>query len=76
MDWKLELILLPVSDVDRAKTFYLEKVGFELLVDTPIGDGMRVVQMTPPGLRLLDRVRNGADAGRARLGRGPAPGRP
>ncbi len=49
MDWKLELILLPVSDVDRAKTFYLEKVGFELLVDTPIGDGMRVVQMTPPG---------------------------
>lgn len=49
MDWKLELVLIPVSDVDRAKTFYLEQVGFELLVDTAVGDGMRVVQLTPPG---------------------------
>lgn len=49
MDYKLELVLIPVSDVDRAKSFYIEKAGFDLLVDTPIGDGKRVVQLTPPG---------------------------
>jgi catechol 2,3-dioxygenase-like lactoylglutathione lyase family enzyme len=49
MDYKLELVLIPVSDVDRAKNFYLEQAGFELIVDTPIGDGMRVVQVNPPG---------------------------
>jgi catechol 2,3-dioxygenase-like lactoylglutathione lyase family enzyme len=49
MDFKLELVLIPVSDVDRAKKFYVEQAGFDLLVDTPIGDGMRVVQVTPPG---------------------------
>ncbi len=49
MDWKLELVLLPVSDVDRAKAFYTEKVGFHLDVDHRAGDEFRVVQMTPPG---------------------------
>ncbi|MDQ2814057.1 MAG: VOC family protein [Actinomycetota bacterium] len=49
MDYKLELVLIPVSDVDRAKKFYLDNAGFALIVDTPIGDGMRVVQVTPPG---------------------------
>jgi catechol 2,3-dioxygenase-like lactoylglutathione lyase family enzyme len=49
MDWKLELVLVPVSDVDRAKTFYTEKVGFNLDVDHRAGDDFRVVQMTPPG---------------------------
>ena len=49
MDYKLELVLIPVSDVDRAKDFYVEKMGFALEVDTPIGEGMRVVQVTPPG---------------------------
>ena len=49
MDWKLELVLLPVSDVDRAKTFYTEKVGFNLDVDHRASDEFRVVQMTPPG---------------------------
>jgi catechol 2,3-dioxygenase-like lactoylglutathione lyase family enzyme len=49
MDFKLELVLIPVSDVDRAKDFYLRKAGFDLLVDTPVGDQMRVVQLTPPG---------------------------
>lgn len=48
MDVKLELVLVPVSDVDRAKAFYTEQLGFELLVDAPIGDG-RIVQVTPPG---------------------------
>jgi catechol 2,3-dioxygenase-like lactoylglutathione lyase family enzyme len=46
---KLELVLIPVQDVDRAKTFYTEKTGFNLEVDTRVGDDMRVVQMTPPG---------------------------
>ena len=49
MDFKLELVLLPVSDVDRAKTFYTKKVGFELEVDHQPSDEFRVVQMTPPG---------------------------
>lgn len=48
MDWKLELVVVPVSDVDRAKTFYIEKAGFDLLVDHRAGD-FRVVQLTPPG---------------------------
>jgi catechol 2,3-dioxygenase-like lactoylglutathione lyase family enzyme len=49
MEYKLELVLIPVSDVDRAKKFYVEHMGFDLLVDTPIGQGKRVVQVTPPG---------------------------
>jgi len=49
MDFKLELVLIPVADVDRAKKFYLENAGFQLLVDTPIADGKRIVQITPPG---------------------------
>jgi catechol 2,3-dioxygenase-like lactoylglutathione lyase family enzyme len=46
---RLELLLVPVSDVDRAKEFYVEKVGFTLDVDSEPGEGLRVVQMTPPG---------------------------
>ncbi len=49
MDWKLELVLIPVSDVNRAKSFYVETVGFGLDVDHEAGDEFRVVQMTPPG---------------------------
>ena len=49
MDMKLELVLLPVSDVDRAKAFYTESVGFVLDVDHQPSDEFRVVQMTPPG---------------------------
>ena len=49
MDWKLELVMVPVSDVDRAKAFYTEKAGFNLDVDHRAGDEFRVVQMTPPG---------------------------
>jgi catechol 2,3-dioxygenase-like lactoylglutathione lyase family enzyme len=49
VDWKLELIVVPVSDVDRAKDFYLEKAGFDLLVDHSAGTDFRVVQLTPPG---------------------------
>ncbi len=49
MDMKLELVLIPVSDVDRAKAFYTEKAGFHLDVDHRAGDDFRVVQMTPSG---------------------------
>jgi catechol 2,3-dioxygenase-like lactoylglutathione lyase family enzyme len=49
MDWKLELIVVPVSDVDRAMSFYMEKVGFDLLVDHRAGEDFRVVQLAPPG---------------------------
>jgi catechol 2,3-dioxygenase-like lactoylglutathione lyase family enzyme len=48
MDWKLELIALPVSDVDRAKAFY-ERVGFHLDHDHRVSDEIRFVQLTPPG---------------------------
>jgi catechol 2,3-dioxygenase-like lactoylglutathione lyase family enzyme len=49
MDWKLELVVVPVTDVDRAKRFYSEQVGFVVDHDTRISDDMRVVQLTPPG---------------------------
>lgn len=49
MDWTLELLVLPVSDVDRAKSFYVDQLGFRLDVDHRAGDAFRVVQMTPPG---------------------------
>jgi catechol 2,3-dioxygenase-like lactoylglutathione lyase family enzyme len=49
MDFKLELVLIPVSDVDRAKAFYTEKAGFKLDVDHRASDKFRVVQLTPPG---------------------------
>jgi predicted enzyme related to lactoylglutathione lyase len=48
MDWKLELVVVPVTDQDRAKTFYTEEAGFDLVVDHRAGD-FRVVQLTPPG---------------------------
>ncbi len=48
MDWKLELIVVPVTDVDRAKAFYME-AGFGLDVDHSAGEDFRVVQLTPPG---------------------------
>ena len=49
MDYKLELVLIPDTAVDRAKKFYLDNMGFVLIVDTAIGDGQRVVQVVPPG---------------------------
>lgn len=49
MDWKLEVVIVPVSDVDRAKRFYSEQMGFNVDVDTQVGAAMRVVQLTPPG---------------------------
>jgi catechol 2,3-dioxygenase-like lactoylglutathione lyase family enzyme len=49
MDWKIELIAIPVSDVDRAKEFYVEKLGFNADHDHRLSDDLRFVQLTPPG---------------------------
>ena len=49
MDWKIELVAIPVSDVDRAKAFYTEKVGFNADHDHRVSDEVRFVQLTPPG---------------------------
>jgi predicted enzyme related to lactoylglutathione lyase len=49
MDWKIELVAIPVTDVDRAKAFYTEKVGFNADHDHRISDEVRFVQLTPPG---------------------------
>jgi predicted enzyme related to lactoylglutathione lyase len=49
VDFKLELVNVPVSDVDRAKTFYTERVGFSCDVDARVSDDLRFVQLTPPG---------------------------
>jgi predicted enzyme related to lactoylglutathione lyase len=49
MDWKLELVAIPVSDVDRAKHFYAEQLGFNADHDHRVSDELRFVQLTPPG---------------------------
>ncbi|MDQ6884517.1 MAG: glyoxalase superfamily protein [Candidatus Dormibacteraeota bacterium] len=49
MDWKLELVILPVSDIDRAKAFYVDQVGFHADHDQTVSDQIRFVQLTPPG---------------------------
>ncbi|WP_159921884.1 MULTISPECIES: VOC family protein [Nocardia] len=49
MNWTLEVVIVPVSDIDRAKQFYAEQLGFTLDHDTKVADGVRIVQLTPPG---------------------------
>ena len=49
MDWKIEVVHIPVTDVDRAKAFYTEKLGFHADVDQRVNEGLRFVQLTPPG---------------------------
>src|SRR5215218_3321985 len=49
MDWKLELVAIPVSDVDRAKSFYVDRIGFNADHDHRVSDELRFVQLTPPG---------------------------
>ncbi|HET8820784.1 MAG TPA: VOC family protein, partial [Thermoleophilaceae bacterium] len=49
MNWTLELVVVPVSDVDRAKAFYAERLGFHVDHDTQISEGNRIIQLTPPG---------------------------
>ena len=49
MDWKLEVVIVPITDVEQAKRFYSEQVGFVVDHDTKVNDKMRIVQLTPPG---------------------------
>ncbi|TMD94965.1 MAG: VOC family protein [Chloroflexi bacterium] len=64
MDWKLELVVVPVSDVDRAKAFYIEQAGFGLDVDHSAGEDFRIVQLTPPGSACsITLMRNTGAAG-------------
>jgi len=49
VDWKLELVAIPVTDVDRAKAFYVDKVGFNADYDHTVSEEIRFVQLTPPG---------------------------
>lgn len=64
MDWTLELIVVPVADIDRAKAFYLEQAGFELHVDHSAGEDFRVVQLNPRGSACSIAVmKNTASAG-------------
>ena len=67
MDLRLEVVVVPVSDVDRAKEFYSEKVGFNVDVDQRMGEGFRVVQLTPPGsacsITLMEGMNPGMEPG-------------
>jgi catechol 2,3-dioxygenase-like lactoylglutathione lyase family enzyme len=49
VNWTLELVVVPVSDIDRAKSFYMDQLGFDLIVDHRLGEDFRVVQLNPPG---------------------------
>jgi predicted enzyme related to lactoylglutathione lyase len=67
VDWKLELVVVPVSDVDRAKTFYSEQAGFHVDVDHSAGDDFRIVQLTPQGSACsITIMRNTESAGSVR----------
>ena len=64
MDYKLELIVIPVTDMDRAKAFYGERVGFRVDVDHRAGEDFRVIQLTPPGSACsITLMRNAERAG-------------
>jgi catechol 2,3-dioxygenase-like lactoylglutathione lyase family enzyme len=71
VDLKLEVIGVPVSDVDTAKAFYTEQVGFHLDHDIEPGNGMRVVQMTPPGSACSVVIGEGMPLGEPGTLRGP-----
>lgn len=62
MDWKLEAVILPVSDLDRAKSFYTDGAGFHLDVDHSAGEDFRVVQLTPVGSACSVTLMRNADS--------------
>ncbi|WP_228982432.1 VOC family protein [Streptomyces sp. DH12] len=59
MNWTLEVVNLPVSDLDRAKEFYADRCGFHVDVDTEVAPGVRVIQLTPPGSRCSIALQSG-----------------
>ena len=74
MDMKLEVVVIPVSDVDRAKQFY-ESLGWRLDADFAVSDDFRIVQLTPPGSGCSIQFGTGVTAAAAGLGPGAVPGR-
>ena len=60
MDWKLEVVCVPVSDIDRAKDFYAERVGFKIDFDSTFTEEYRVVQLTSPGAGCSIQIGSGA----------------
>jgi catechol 2,3-dioxygenase-like lactoylglutathione lyase family enzyme len=60
MNWTLEVVVVPVTDIDRAKAFYADQLGFHVDHDTVINDRVRVVQLTPPGSRCSIVIGKGA----------------
>ena len=69
---KLELVFVPVSDVDRAKAFYVDKAGFNADYDERVGDSVRFVQLTPPGSACSIAIGTGLTEGRGTPGSIPA----
>jgi catechol 2,3-dioxygenase-like lactoylglutathione lyase family enzyme len=63
MDLRIEVVVVPVSDVDRAKAFYSEKMGFNVDVDNRVGEKFRVVQLTPPNSKCSITLMEGIDPG-------------
>jgi catechol 2,3-dioxygenase-like lactoylglutathione lyase family enzyme len=72
MHWTLEVVVVPVSDIDQAKAFYADQLGFNVDHDSPISDDVRIVQLTPPGSGCsivigkgagLDRMKPGSQQG-------------
>src|SRR6516162_9365987 len=74
LDMKLEIVVIPVSDVDRAKRFY-GGLGWRLDADFAAGDDFRVIQLTPPGSGVLGHLRQKRHRGGAGLRQGPIPDR-
>ncbi|MFE6834906.1 VOC family protein [Streptomyces sp. NPDC057705] len=62
MNWTLEVVPVPVTDMDRAKAFYAEKVGFTIDLDDEVAPGVRIIQMTPPGSRCSIAMLQGMPA--------------
>jgi catechol 2,3-dioxygenase-like lactoylglutathione lyase family enzyme len=62
VDWKLELVVIPVSDIDRAKAFYMDRAGFDLHVDHQAGEDFRVVQLNPHGSACSIALMKNAEA--------------
>jgi catechol 2,3-dioxygenase-like lactoylglutathione lyase family enzyme len=61
VDWKLEVVTIPVSDMDRAKAFYAELVGFNVDIDHQVSEDMRFLQLTPPGSACSIHLARGTD---------------
>jgi catechol 2,3-dioxygenase-like lactoylglutathione lyase family enzyme len=65
VDWKLEVVTIPVTDLDRAKAFYADAIGFNVDIDQEVSEELRFLQLTPPGSACSIHLREGSDGFRA-----------